>query len=87
MSGADQPPARLHECVKVWAPFPDGEVPDGWPRTYVSEADYNELLSALEHLKPDREEASYDWAERAIREINALRGTERLTDQPSESQS
>jgi DNA-directed RNA polymerase subunit RPC12/RpoP len=41
-------------------------------------AERDALRAALLHLKPNREETSYDWQDRAIREINeALRGTER----------
>lgn len=32
--------------AKVYEPFPDGSVPEGWPKEYVSKADYDEVQAA-----------------------------------------
>lgn len=38
----------MGEQVKRYEPFPDGQVPEGWPIEYVSAEDYAKLRRALE---------------------------------------
>lgn len=44
--------------AKVYEPFPDGSVPEGWPREYVSKADYVSALADIDELQT----ANREWA-------------------------
>ncbi len=37
--------------TRTFEPFPEGEQPDGWPREYVSLADYHSAVQEIDRLK------------------------------------
>lgn len=61
--------------AKVYEPFPEGTVPEGWPREYVSKADYIAALADIDELqKANREWALSDAKTRSGWFLQKLRG-------------